>query len=401
MLSVEEATQLILNYPGHWGVETVPLSQAWGRVLAEPLLADRDFPSFNRASMDGIAIDFQAFSSGRRKFAVQAIQAAGMPPLRLEKIEDCLEIMTGAILPQGTDTVIRYEDLGLKDGWALVTTEDIRKGQNAHPKGADRKEGEQIVPAGARLGSAELGIAATIGKTHPSVFRHPRIALIATGDELVPIESAPLPHQIRTSNIYALQGLFQSWHIHASLLYISDDREEIRKKLGEALDQNEVLVLSGGVSAGKFDFVPEVLEELGVQKIFHKVQQRPGKPFWFGVAEGKSVFALPGNPVSSFMCTVRYIQPWLRSSLSMTPLASLSGVLETDYYFSPSLTFFLQVKVFTAADGRLIAQPRTGKGSGDLANLADADGFLELPASQASFPAGSAFPLWLYRPIQD
>ncbi|MBK6903228.1 MAG: molybdopterin molybdotransferase MoeA [Saprospirales bacterium] len=401
MLSVEEATQLILQHPGRWGVETVPLSQAWGRVLAEPLIADRDFPPFNRASMDGIAIDFRAFSSGSREFAVQAIQAAGMPPLRLENAADCLEIMTGAILPDGTDTVIRYEDLDLKDGRARLTTEDIRKGQNAHLRGADRKEGEQIAPAGTRLGAAELGIAATIGKTILSVFRRPRIALIATGDELVPVESSPLPHQVRTSNIYALQGLFQSWHIDAALLHISDDREEIRKKLGEALDQHDVLVLSGGVSAGKFDYVPEVLEELGVRKIFHKVQQRPGKPFWFGVAEGKTVFALPGNPVSSFMCTVRYIQPWLRSSLSMQALTPLLCALETDYSFTPSLTFFLQVKVFTAPDGRLIGQPRTGKGSGDLANLADADGFLELPASQTSFPAGSAFPLWLYRSIQD
>lgn len=401
MLTVEEATEKIFQHLAQWGATSVPLAEAWGRILAEPLLADRDFPPFTRVSMDGIAIDFQAFEKGRRQFRIQATQAAGAPAMRLENPEDCLEIMTGAVLPEGTDTVIRYEDLEIRDGIATLTTDDIRKQQNAHLRGSDRKEGEVIVSPGVKIGAAELGVAATIGKTSVRVQQLPRIALIATGDELVPVEEKPLPHQIRTSNIYALQGLFQSWDIPADLLHIRDERQVVESGLRQALAQYDVLVLSGGVSAGKFDYVPAVLEELGVQKIFHKVQQRPGKPFWFGVAPGKTVFALPGNPVSSFMCTVRYIHPWLRASMGMTPRKPLLATLAEDFTFSPSLTFFLQVKVQSEADGLLTAVPEAGKGSGDLANLVNADGFLELPLGQKEFPKGSSFPLWLFRNPQD
>lgn len=368
-------------------------------MLAEPLAADRDFPPFARVSMDGIAIDYGAFSSGRRQFPVQGIQAAGMAPLHLGVPDDCLEVMTGAVLPRGTDTVIRYEDLEIKDGRAFLLTEDVHKGQNVHLQGADRRKGEQIVSPGVRLGAAELGLAAAIGKATLLVRAHPRIALLATGDELVPVNAEPLPHQIRVSNIYALQGLFQDWGIPTALLHISDDREEIRRSLNEALGAFDALVLSGGVSAGKFDYVPEVLEALGVRKIFHKVQQRPGKPFWFGASAGKTVFALPGNPVASFMCTIRYIRPWLMAGLSMPPAQPVFAVLDEDVSFAPSLTYFLTVRLRMDPDGKLHALPRAGHGSGDLSNLTGADGFLELPSSRKTFSKGEAFPLWLYRPL--
>ena len=397
MLSVEQAAALVLQNTAAWPDEIVPLASAWNRILAEPLIADRDFPPFTRVSMDGIAIDFGAFAAGRRQFPIQGVQAAGMPPLRLDDPNDCIEVMTGAMLPGNTDKVIRYEDLDISDNAATITIDDVRQGQNAHLQGTDRKQGDLISPAGLRITGAELGIAATVGKTSLKVKGHPRIALVASGDELVAVEAQPLLHQIRTSNIFALQGLLQSWGLGTSLLHLSDARDEIVQKLRLALDTYEVLILSGGVSAGKFDYLPEVLEELGVQKIFHKVQQRPGKPFWFGVAPGKTVFALPGNPVSSFMCTIRFIQPWLRASMEMQPLPPRYAALAEDFSFKPSLTYFLQVKIESTADGRLIAHPAPGKGSGDHANLSNADGFLELPAERRDFAKGEAFPLWFYR----
>lgn len=390
-----------MQHPASWGEINLSLPQALGCALSEPLRADRDFPPFDRVSMDGIAIRFEAFKKGRRQFRIQGTQAAGIPAMNLEAPDDCLEIMTGAIMPLGADTVIRYEDLEIKDGMATVQTEDVRNGQNVHLKGTDRRAGEMIVPPGVRLGPSELGVAATVGKATLLVRKHPRIALIATGDELMPIETKPLPHQIRISNIYALQGLFQSWNIPCDLLHIRDEREEVERELKAALGHYDVLVLSGGVSAGKFDHVPAVLEQLGIPRIFHKVQQRPGKPLWFGAAGGKTVFALPGNPVSSFMCTVRYIQPWLRASLGLQPPKPLFAALTEDFSFKPSLTFFLQVKVNASPEGQLLATPEAGKGSGDLANLVMADGFLELPLGQSHFPKGGVFPLWLYRNLQD
>lgn len=401
MLTVEEAFGIIMRHTASWGDATAPFGQALGRVLAEPLRADRDFPPFDRVSMDGIAIRFPDFEGGTRQFRICGTQAAGVPALLLSRPGECLEIMTGAILPQGADTVIRYEDLKIEDGVASILTEEVKSGQNVHPKGTDRREGEVIVAPGAYLGPAEMGIAATIGKSSLLVRNHPRVALIATGDELTPLEDRPLPHQIRISNIYALQGLLHSWNIASDLLHIRDDRDEVKAKLREALAQYDVLILSGGVSAGKFDHVPGVLEELGIPCIFHKVQQRPGKPLWFGAAGGKTVFALPGNPVSSFMCTVRYIQPWLRASLGLPPLKPLFAALEEDFSFKPSLTFFLQVKISCSAQGQFLAAPEAGKGSGDHANLVMADGFLELPSNQSFFPKGGVFPLWLYRNLQD
>jgi molybdopterin molybdotransferase len=397
MLSVEQAAALILQHAAAWPDEIVSLASAWNRILAEPLLADRDFPPFTRVSMDGIAIDYSAFAAGRRQFPILGVQAAGMPPLRLDDPNGCIEVMTGAMLPGNTDTVIRYEDLDISENAARVAIEDIRQGQNAHLRGTDRLQGDLISPAGVRITGAELGIAATVGKTSLKVKGHPRIALVASGDELVAVETQPLPHQIRTSNIFALQGLLQSWGLGAGLLHLSDARDEIVQKLRLALDDYDVLILSGGVSAGKFDYLPEAFEELGVRKIFHKVQQRPGKPFWFGVAPGKTVFALPGNPVSSFMCTIRYIQPWLRASMGMQPLPPRYAALAEDFSFKPSLTYFLQVKIESTPDGRLIALPAPGKGSGDHANLSDADGFLELPAERQLFHADEAFPLWGFR----
>lgn len=390
-----------MQHTASWGDISVSLQQAMGRVLSEPLLADRDFPPFDRVSMDGIAIRFEEFGKGRRQFRIQGTQAAGMPAGRLDNPETCLEIMTGATMPEGADTVIRYEDLKIEDGMATILTEEVKGGQNVHLRGTDRREGEVIVPPDVRLGPSELGIAATVGKTSLLVRNHPRIALIATGDELRPIEEKPLPHQIRISNIYALQGLFKNWNIQTDLLHISDNREEIQREMNKALERYDVLVLSGGVSAGKFDHVPEALEQLGIPCIFHKVQQRPGKPLWFGAAGGKTAFGLPGNPVSSFMCTVRYIQPWLRACLGLPPLKPLFAELAEDFSFKPSLTYFLQVQVGSSPEGRLLATPEAGKGSGDLANLVLADGFLELPHDQSFFTKGSIFPLWLYRNLQD
>lgn len=399
MITAEEATRLILAHPAQWGNMEVSLSNALGQVLAEPIRADRDFPPFTRVSMDGIAIDFDSFARGQRLYPIQGTQAAGMPPLRLETPGKCIEVMTGAILPDGTDTVIRYEDLDIQGGEARIAIDEIRKGQNAHLRGIDRLKGDEIVPSGVRIGPAEIGVAATVGMTTLHVKKRPRIVVIATGDELVPVNAQPEPFQIRTSNIYALQGLFRSWQLEADLLHISDTRTEIVEKLGACLKEYDVLVLSGGVSAGKFDFIPAVLNELGVEQVFHKVQQRPGKPFWFGVAPGKTVFALPGNPVSSFVGAIRYVQPWLRAQLGLPARQPLYAVLEEDFTFSPSLTYFLQVKLRSTPDGRLSAQPESGKGSGDLANLTQADGFLELPKDQKEFAAGSSYPLWLYRPL--
>ncbi len=175
----------------------------------------------------------------------------------------------------------------------------------------------------------------------------------------------------------------------ANQFHISDDQELLRTALQSLLNNHDVLILSGGVSKGKFDFIPTVLEELGVTKIFHEVSQRPGKPFWFGVKNDKRIFALPGNPVSTFMCFYRYIQPWIFKSLRVQKELP-SAILAKDFSFPPKLTYFLQVTVKNEG-GKLVAYPDQGGGSGDFANLKKIDGFLELPLEKTDFKAGEVF----------
>ncbi len=398
MIGIEEATEIVLSKIRDWGVEDLPLEKAFGRLLREPLIADRDFPPYTRVTMDGIAIAYSAFASGQRQFPIEGLQAAGSPQKTLQNPDHCLEVMTGAVLPKGTDTVIPYEEVRIKEGVAEVIPNEFKQGKNAHLQGLNRKRGEVIVPSGKWISAAELGVAATVGKSFLAVAALPKVCVITTGDELVEVDAVPLPHQIRKSNAYTIQALLREEGIEADLYHMADKPEEIRLVLNSCLDKYDVLVLSGGVSKGKLDFVPEALATLGVEKLFHRVSQRPGKPFWFGESQERNtvVFALPGNPVSSFMCTCRYLKPYLRKSLGLSATNPLSACLAEDFSFAPSLTYFLQVRLEYTQDGRVLAYPVAGKGSGDLANLCDAQAFLELPADRTDFFKGECFPCWPY-----
>ncbi len=398
MIDVAEAEAIILSNALKLPVERVHLSKVWNRILAEDVHADRDFPPFNRVTMDGIAINYQAFEKGQRSFVVAAVQAAGKPTMQLFKNDQCMEVMTGAMMPAGTDTVIRYEDLLIENGVATIQIEAIKAGQNVHLRGSDRKKGDVLLTKGKYIGAAETATLATIGKVEIKVVKLPKVTLSSSGDELVVVDEKPLPYQIRTSNVYAITSLLLPLRIVSSVDHLPDDKAIIRKFLKENLEVSNVLVISGAVSEGKFDFVPEVLEELGVKKLFHKVAQRPGKPFWFGRqgTDGPVVFALPGNPVSAFACTCRYVLPFLRKSLGLEAIPNITARLAADVTFKPDLSYFLQVKTYFKA-GVLMAEPLTGNGSGDLANLNDADGFLELPRGRETFLAGEVFPLYPYR----
>ena len=230
------------------------------------------------------------------------------------------------------------------------------------------------------------------------VNARPKTAIVSTGDELVDIGATPLPHQIRRSNVYAVQALLADYiHPESRIFHFPDDRASIASGLEAIFSEFELVVLSGAVSAGKFDFLPEVLAALGVEKLFHKVNQRPGKPFWFGRLPGKAVvFALPGNPVSTFLCARRFLLPFLQRSAGETPRTPETAALAAPVHFKPALTFFLPVRVLPER-GLMQAYPLAGQGSGDLANLNDADGFLELPSDRDVFNAGEAFPFFRYR----
>jgi molybdopterin molybdotransferase len=395
LISVEQATEIILNQRVDFGTELINIDAAFGRIIAGPLLADRDFPPFDRVTMDGIAIDFQPFANGQRAFLIETTQTAGEPQLTLQNQSNCIEVMTGASLPIGTDTVIRYEDLKIENGLATINAK-IKEKQNVHRKGEDHTKNGLLIPENTLLRSPELAVAATIGKDKLLANRLPKIAIITSGDELVHIDEIPLPHQIRHSNSYSIAALLQPYGIFPTHFHIADNFEETKNQLKSALENFDVLILSGGVSMGKKDFIPDALAALGVEKLFHKLAQRPGKPFWFGRSGKKTVFALPGNPVSTFVCVRRYFIPWLRQNIGLEAIHCSYAKLKEEIIFKPNLAYFLQVKVTTDEHATQWATPVRGNGSGDFVNLSHANGFIELPSDKVVFAQGDTYRIWQF-----
>jgi molybdopterin molybdotransferase len=393
----DQALSILTEYKSNFQIVSRPLEQCVGAYLAEDLLADRDFPPFDRVTMDGIAISYPAFEKGQRTFKIAAIAPAGTPQITLEDSDNCIEVMTGAIMPIGVDTVIRYEDLQIGNGVAIINLDALNHKQNVHFKGIDIAKGTCIVAKGKQLSSAEINIAAAVGKAELKVVQLPKAVIISTGDELVPVSETPKLHQIRRSNIYGIKNSLNEWGMHADLEHLPDDKEKMLTIISQLLKDYELLVFTGGVSKGKFDYLPDVLEELKVEKHFHKIQQRPGKPFWFGTNEtGRKIFALPGNPVSSFVCVYMYLQFWLQKSLGLEP-ETLHVALKNDVRFNPDLVYFLEATLESRADGKLVADPIAGNGSGDFANLVKTDGFLILPQNKSLFLANEVYPFVPYR----
>ena len=298
-------------------MEEVSFDNSLGRVLKEAIIADRDFPPFNRVSMDGIAIPYKSFQDGQRTFKIEGVQAAGSAQTTLQNAENCIEVMTGATLPLNTDVVIPYEEVTIEKGIATVTINETSHFKNIHKKGKDKLNGDLIIAKNTLISSAEIGILATVGKSTVKVARNPKVMIVSTGDELVEVAETPKEYQIRRSNVHTLVSLLQRKNIIADTAHITDDKELLKQKIKGFLEDYDVLLFSGAVSKGKFDFIPEILEELGVEKLFHKVAQRPGKPFWFGRKEKKTVFAFPGNPISTFVSCLKYFIPWFQKSIGL------------------------------------------------------------------------------------
>ena len=400
MISVKEAKNIVLNSIQGFGVEEVPFLKSVGRVLKEKIVADRDFPPFNRVSMDGIAIDFKEFSSRLRSnkqldFKIEGIQAAGSKQITLQNSENCIEVMTGAVLPKNANTVIRYEDITIENGIAIINIDAINDAQNVHQKGKDGKIGDVLIEKNTLISAAEIGVLATVGKSTVKVVKQPKVMIVSTGDELVGVNEIPLEHQIRRSNVFTLVSLLERLNISSETAHITDDKPILKAKIKAYLEEYDVLLFSGAVSKGKYDFLPEVFDELGVKKLFHKVAQRPGKPFFYGKTENCNVFGFPGNPISTFVNCLVYFYPWYYKSLRIEATEE-TAVLVEDVSFKPNLIYFLQVKL-ESKNGNLVAFPIKGNGSGDLASLVKTDAFIQLPNDKVEFKKGEVFSVIRYR----
>ncbi len=389
MITVEQADKIILENCKEFPIVEKPLQQTLGAVLREDIKADRDIPSFNKALMDGIAISFSSYAKGQRCFFIQGTQAAGQKAINFKDKGNCVEIMTGAIIPQGCDCVIPIEDVEIKDREAFIKENIlVRSLQNIRLEGADNKKGNVLLKKGKMLSSVDIGICSYVGKSLVKVSYTPQVAIISTGNELVDIDVRKLePFQIRQSNAYALQAAFEATRLFQSkLFHIKDNKKVLTEKIAAILKKFDVVVLSGGVSMGKFDYVPEVLKDLGVKVLFHKVAQKPGKPFWFGrTRDQKLVFALPGNPISTLVCAYRYVIPALQKALGIKEKKEEWAILNSDFKSSTNWTLFLPVKMLPNKAGQVLVEPAIFSGSGDLAALGETDGFIELPRGEKQF----------------
>jgi molybdopterin molybdotransferase len=374
--------------------ESARLAACAGRILRSTLRAERDAPPFDRVAMDGIAF---ASAARARRFRIAGIQAAGSPARTLAAAGDCFEVMTGAVLPRGCDTVVPVEQVRMADGHAELQADvEAEPGRHVHRRGSDARAGDVLLEAGTRLAAPELAIAASAGHAQLVVSRQPRIAVVTTGDELVEPGEPILDHQIRRSNAYGLAAaLALAGFAPAADLQLPDREDAIAAALRAALAAHDVLVLSGGVSAGRFDHVPGVLASLGVRQAFHGIAQRPGRPTWFGTAPaGTAVFALPGNPVSVLVCLARYVIPALHRLVGGPALPPPRVALARDVAFEKPLACFLPVALGYDQQGRAMAEPRPTAGSGDFIALAGTDGFVELPRGPANHAAGLAVPFY-------
>ncbi|SNY99908.1 molybdopterin molybdotransferase MoeA [Flagellimonas pacifica] len=377
MISFETALLKVLEFTEDYGSELVELQSSQGRTLAETIIADRDFPPFDRSTKDGIAIKYNSDIGSDTSFKIAGIAQAGSPQLTLEDESTCIEIMTGAMVPKNADAVVMYEHTRKEnDGFSI--TEPIKKGQNIHYKGSDTAMEDKLLLRGTTITSAEIGVLATVGKFEVLVKKLPKVAVISTGNELVDVGQQPLPYQIRKSNSHTLIALLQSEHLEANMYHLVDEPIVLKKKLDELLNRYDVLLLSGGVSKGKFDFLPSTFDALGVDKVFHKVMQRPGKPFWFGKHQSQKtiIFSFPGNPVSTFVNYHTYFLPWLNKTLGV-PTSQFTVFLKEPMENKTDLTLFIGVEI-GLDDGKLMARKISSTGSGDLLSLSKAGGFVKL-----------------------
>ena len=372
-------------------IESLPLTQCVGGTLRENVYAERDHPPYDRVTMDGVAVDSELLRRGARRFQIQATQAAGAPALKLARGENAIEVMTGSILPHAADCVIPVEQYDIVDGHiSLKANVASTPFHNVHRRGSDSRQGALLLEAGTLLRAPEIAVAASAGMARVRVSSQPAVMVVSTGDELVEPGEPIAEYQVRRSNAYAVAATLRKRGFgRIGDDHVLDDEDMLRERLKLHLTTHEVVILSGGVSMGKFDLVPKVLMQLGVQEVFHNIAQRPGKPMWFGIGpQGQSVFGLPGNPVSTLVCLIRYVIPAIAAAMGTCRTAPERLALAAPVTFQPALAYFLPVNIEHDDWGRPWANPRPPNGSGDFLSLAGTDGFVELPPGPNTYPRG-------------
>jgi molybdopterin molybdotransferase len=392
MLSYFEARQTVIDVArAHYGPlkwETVELSQALGRVLTQDVVADRDYPPFHRSTRDGFAVRAGDIVGPAKALKIIGESRAGVAFHGTVGPAECVQIMTGAAVPEGADAVVMLEQTRLGKGEVLVERH-VHTGQSIVAAGSEARAGQVVIPRRTRLGYAELSMAAQVGETRLEVYCRPRVAILSTGDEVVPIESRPGPVEIRNSNSVSLVAQAKLAGAEPVPLGNAPDRQsELRELIVRGLEE-DILVLSGGVSVGKYDLVELVLRDLGAEFFFDAISIRPGRPAVFGLCRNKMVFGLPGNPVSTMVTFELLAVPAidLSSGLEPRPLPLFKAKLAKAVEQKAVLTHFLPASVTWQA-GEPVVEELEWQGSGDVVNLVKANCFLVVQETKLKLAAG-------------
>jgi molybdopterin molybdotransferase len=384
MYTFQEALHLILAAAKPFGTETISIHKAFNRILAEEKYADREYPPFNRAAMDGYAVQM-ADLKGTEIKTLQQIESvfAGQVATKTVISGTCIKIMTGAPVPQGADAVIKIEETHeAEDGTIHFNTEKIKIGQNIAAQGEDCLQGDLLISKNTLLDFTTISLLATIGSATVKVYSLPTITVISTGTEIVPVENPVLSHQIHDSNAFTIKNFlkkFQPGEIKSFL--VDDDLMVMKTVLKEEL-KKDIIILSGGVSKGDADYIPEVMTTLGVKEIFHRVKIKPGSPLWFGqTAQGGVVFGLPGNPVAVAVSCKVFIEPFLRHCMGMPPLVPMYLPLFQNKKKKTGFDEFFPCKLVNK-EKKTGLLPMPMNGSGDIKAVSGSHGIAIHPSTE-------------------
>jgi molybdopterin molybdotransferase len=392
MVSFEQALKIVKDnlaaFKQSPGKEGVSLEEARGRILAEDVAADRDYPPFHRSIRDGFAVRAADVSTPPVMLRLLGEVRAGEHFAGTVGASECVSIMTGAPLPAGADAVVMVEYTE-PAGDAIRIERAVRPGENVVQQGSEARAGIAVLARGRRLGAGELGLLAAVGKSRVSVFVRPVVAILPTGDEVVRIDRQPEWFQIRNSNAISLSAQVAAAGGIPRPMGIAPDRlEALRSMIQEGLNA-DLLLLTGGVSVGKYDFVEQALAALGAEFYFQSVALRPGKPLVFGRAAGKFFFGLPGNPVSTFVTFALFARPALAvlGGADFKPPLFLRARLDKPFEQRPGLTAFLPARL-EGRSGEPWVSLASWQGSGDLVGVAAADCFMVVYPDRTNLHAG-------------
>lgn len=391
MITTEKAAELLREYPLLLKKRTIPLLEAAGMYCAEPVAAKVAVPPFDNSAMDGYAFRWTDFDPQKTMNIAGEVAAGETKVERIEK-GTAVRIFTGAMVPEGADTVVMQEKTRVEAGLLWIDDDKLRQGGNVRKAGSQSALGDSLLQSGQKLTPGAMGLLASAGVPEVSVWEMPAVSVVVTGNEIVAPGKPLLPGQVYECNSFSLLSALSQQGIKANLFYASDTIADLRHRLETALETSDLVLITGGVSVGDYDLVVPTLTELGVECVFHKLKQKPAKPFYYGTKGAKRIFGLPGNPASVLTCWYAWIRPYMLEAVGVsTGSIFQTALLENEYRQKPGLTHFVKANL---QSGKV--QVLAGQESFRLDAFAQANCFIKTDAETEVLKPGDVVKIILF-----